>query len=166
LSHVRPGTPEDAAAIARVQDRGWRVAYAHVFPPEALAALAIDAGRWRARLTAPPHGWATFVADGDGGVAGFVAVGPSRDDDAVGEVYAIYVDPDRWGDGVGRALLERGVEALTTRGFREATLWVLEDNPRARRFYEAAGWAADGARKHEPYLGVDVAEVRYRRSLA
>jgi hypothetical protein len=55
--------------------------------------------------------------------------------------------------------------ALRGRGYLEAILWVLDDNPRARRFYEREGWALDGERKVEPHLGVDVAEVRYRISL-
>jgi hypothetical protein len=39
---------------------------------------------------------------------------------------------------------------------------VLEDNPRARRFYEREGWEHDGGRKDDELLGVTVSEVRYR----
>jgi hypothetical protein len=54
--------------------------------------------------------------------------------------------------------------ALATLRERYATsiLWVAEDNPRARRFYEREGWTLDGARKEDELLGVTVAEVRYR----
>ena len=31
-------------------------------------------------------------------------------------------------------------------GFDQVTLWVLDSNARARRFYEAGGWRADGQR--------------------
>jgi ribosomal protein S18 acetylase RimI-like enzyme len=54
-----------------------------------------------------------------------------------GEVYAISVDPRRWGEGIGRELLSASEEATRELSYREAGLWVLEDNPRARRFYEA-----------------------------
>jgi hypothetical protein len=36
---------------------------------------------------------------------------------------------------------------------------------RARRFYEVAGWVADGAERTDEVMGVVVAEVRYRRRL-
>ena len=49
--------------------------------------------------------------------------------------------------------------------YDEATLWVLEDNPRARRFYELAGWRPDGARKADEWFEVSATEVRYRKRL-
>ena len=163
--HVRAATSADALAIEQARIHGWRVAYRHVFPPEELDALPIDAKRWRRRLDEPPAGWSTFVVEDDRGeVVGFASTGPSRDEPGIGELYAIYVTPSAWGAGAGRALIERAQAQL--RGeYAEATLWVLEDNPRARRFYEGAGWRPDGARKAETRFGVRAAEVRYRKAL-
>ena len=48
-------------------------------------------------------------------------------------------------------------------GFAESVLWVLPGNARARRFYEVAGWVADGSSRESEVLGVSVPEVRYRR---
>src|ERR1700761_806607 len=136
LMQVREATTADAEAIARVQERGWQVAYVHVFPVEKLAAGGfIQPRRWRDRLTHPPHGWTTFVVEDDDTVVGFVSVGPSRDERGVGELFAIYVEPGAWSTGAGRALIERAEEQLRVE-YEVATLWVLEDNPRARRFYE------------------------------
>ena len=140
----------------------WRVAYRHVLPPEDLDAMPVDETRWLLRISEPPLGWATYVADEDGGVIGFATIGPSRDQQDVGELYAIYVEADAWSTGVGRALIERA-EAGLAAGYRDATLWVLEDNTRARDFYERAGWELDGVRKIEAFLGTEVAEVRYRK---
>ena len=162
---IRRAATADADGIARVQDRGWRVGYAHVFPEEAWEHHFSDPVRWRARLEDAPPRMSTFVAADGGGVAGFASVGPSRDEAGIGELYAIYVDPDVWGTGVGRALIARAEAELRAAGFAEATLWVLDDNPRARGFYEAAGWYADGAAKQDEHLGVTVDEVRYRKRL-
>src|SRR5690349_492326 len=93
---VRLATEADAHAIESIRVRGWRVAYRHVFPAADLDGLPIDSERWRVRLESPPKGWTTFVVEGEAGVVGFASVGPSRDEDGVGELYAIYVDPDAW----------------------------------------------------------------------
>jgi GNAT superfamily N-acetyltransferase len=160
---IRVATAADAHAIETIRVRGWRSAYRHVFPPADLDAFPIDPSRWRARLETPPPGWTTFVAETHTGVVGFASVGPSRDEEGVGELYAIYVDPDAWSTGTGRALIERAEEQLRAE-YPSATLWVLEDNPRARAFYERAGWAADGDWKAEQRFGVRAAEVRYRKA--
>jgi GNAT superfamily N-acetyltransferase len=160
---VRGAVPGDAEAIATVHVRSWQGAYPHVFPAEALARL--DASRraayWRGRIVA---GDTVLVTEE---VTGFASVGPSRDPDAegLGELYAIYVTPEHWDTGAGRGLMDAAVEALREAGFAEAVLWVLEDNPRARRFYERAGWTVDGAVKEDEFLGTRVREVRYRISL-
>lgn len=105
-----------------------------------------------------------LVAEEDGAVVGFASCGESRDAPGEGELYAIYALPEAWGSGAGPALMTAALAALRT-GFETASLWVLEDNPRARRFYEREGWTRDGGRREEEFLGVQVAEVRYRISL-
>ena len=82
------------------------------------------------------------------------------------EIYALNVDPDCWGQGCGRALLDAGVSALARAGFSKARLWVHPGNKRARDFYERAGWVVDGAEREQEVLGVQVPEVRYRLSIA
>jgi hypothetical protein len=42
---------------------------------------------------------------------------------------------------------------------------VLDDNPRARRFYELAGWRFDGTTGRMDRLGVSAPVVRYRKRL-
>ena len=98
-------------------------------------------------------------------MVGFVTFGPSEDeplDPRVGEVYAIYVDTSYWDRGYGRDLFAAAVRGLTDAGFGAATLWVLETNTRARRFYEAAGWITDGGKKTDQRGDVVLHEVRYR----
>ena len=162
---MRRATAEDADAIARIHVETWRVAYAHAFPAEYLAALSGDERRalWARTLAAGVND--VFVAELDGAVAGFAAAGACEDEDGAtrGELYALYVEPSAWGQGLGRALLGRAEQALRAAGYGEASLWVLEDNPRTRRVYEAAGWAPDGGRK--PLAETGVPTVRYRKRL-
>lgn len=100
-------------------------------------------------------------------VVGFANVGPSRDEnaDGVGEVGAIYLLADHWGQGLGCTLMAAALASVTDFGFEQATLWVLDTNERARRFYEAGGWAPDGATNTDTQRGFPIAEVRYRRRL-
>jgi ribosomal protein S18 acetylase RimI-like enzyme len=162
--NVRIAIGADAEAVERIRIRGWQTAYRHVFPAEELERLRVDTSRWQRQIDTPPFGWTIFVAEDEQRIVGFVAVGPSRDGTPGGELYAIYVDPDSWSAGVGRALIEHAEERLAD-DYDEATLWVLDDNPRARRFYERAGWTPDGASKLEERLGVAALEVRYYKRL-
>jgi GNAT superfamily N-acetyltransferase len=161
---VRPACSTDALAVETIRVRGWRVAYRHILPSADLDALPIDATRWRERLDSPPAGWAIFVAVDGSAVIGFAAVGPSRDENGLGEVYAIYVEPGAWSRGAGRALIARAEEQLA-RAYPAAALWVLTQNERARRFYELAGWRPDGAAKVQDRFGVEAEEIRYRKAL-
>lgn len=167
---IRRAVPDDAGAIAGIQARGWSWGYRGQLPDAFLDALSAEdrSPRWRELLANEGPRSATFVATGAGRPAGFVSIGPSRDGrpgDEVGEVYAIYVEPDVAGTGVGRALLGHATAELGARGFRRATLWVLATNARARRFYEVAGWRADGAQKVEARGAVELHEVRYAKPL-
>src|ERR671925_859377 len=156
---IRPGTPADAEAVGRVQVQTWQTAYAHIFPRDELARLSIEQREdmWRRH---PP-----LVAEVGGEIVGFVSVGRSRDEGGDGELYAIYVHPDHWGTGTGRALIVAGEERLRQLGHKDALLWVLEDNPRARRFYELAGWSTDGTTRPIEIFGIATPEVRYTKRL-
>ncbi|MEU7528373.1 GNAT family N-acetyltransferase [Saccharothrix sp. NPDC042600] len=139
-------------------------------PDEFLRGLSVVERRraWEGVLVAGVA--SVFVVLVGGEVAGFAVVGASRDDDAgagTGELHAINLDPAHWHSGLGRPLLEHAVGALRGLGYRDATLWVLAANARARRFYERAGWRPDGMARVETIAGgtVELAEVRYRRTL-
>src|SRR6185437_8204779 len=160
---VRPARPEDAAAVAEVHVRTWQAAYEHVFGAERLA--AIDHTRRRTLAERAIASGNVAVAEDDGKVVGFVSVGPSTDVDGEGELFAIYVLPEAWGSGAGPQLMD-AAKGLLRASYSDATLYVLEDNPRARRFYEREGWVLDGVTKADEFLGLPVPEVRYRISFA
>lgn len=168
---VRDATPEDAEAIAVSHIRSWQVAYAHAFSLAALSGLTDEKANrarwWRETLESLQEGRCILVADEGEGVVGFAAAGKAQTDDPreTGELYSIYVLPDAWGRGIGRALMAEALGRLRRMGFGEAILWVLEDNPRTRRFYELGGWTVDGAVREDTYLDTPVRVVRYRIAL-
>ena len=113
------------------------------------------------------------------GIVGYASFGPETNvltepwphplteagrDGQIAELYALYVHPAWWSAGTGRALMERTLARTATAAYQVIVLWVLRDNTRARRFYERAGFAPDGATNLLERLG-GVQEVRYRRTL-
>lgn len=167
---IRRAVPQDAEAIAAVHIQTWQVAYRGQLPDHYLNHLSLELERraetWRTEIStprSPKH--EVWVANAEARLHGFVALGPARDLDpnVTGEVYAIYVHPNRWGQGVGRALFTHAASRLASFGYRAAILWVLESNIGAHRFYETAGWAVDGRTKVETGPdGIELREVSYR----
>ncbi|WP_298339748.1 GNAT family N-acetyltransferase [Ferrimicrobium sp.] len=167
---VRHAKPGDALGIGRVHVASWQAAYRGVLAQDDLDSLdpAQRGANWRRYLNGPlASDESVFIAEVQPNtVLGFASVGQSRDANGVGELRCLYVSPEHWGQGVGGELLSSSIDALVACGFREATLWVLDSNDRARRFYEANGWAVDQGVKQETIGKITVREVRYRRALA
>lgn len=167
---VRNVVAEDVDAVAHLHVAVWQAAYRNLLPAAFLDALSVEsrAAMWRRVVErgASP----ALVAEWEGEIVGFLLGGPARDADArmgaTAEIYAIYVSPRFWGKGIGARLLQEGLTILRNQGYQEATLWVLRNNVRARRFYEAMGFQADGGEKVEEHSGVAFDEIRYRAPIA
>jgi L-amino acid N-acyltransferase YncA len=162
---------DDASSIADVHVRSWQVAYRGLVDQGFLDRLsqAEHLSMWQHRFEAADPDLHVLVAEAGGGVVGFSSFGPSRDADAgvsTAAIYAIYLAPEWFGTGAGRKLLAGTMDAFSGLGFRESTLWVLELNDRARRFYELAGWRWDGARSVHADAGLTEPILRYRLALA
>lgn len=172
---IRVAERADADGITDVQVASWRTGYAHVFPESVLYAEDFDDSRrgfWNGWRFSPGHRLAVAVADDDAAerVIGFSSYGPERERargfTGRAELYALYLHPAVWGSGAGSALIEYTEERFRTEGFETAVLWVLDDNPRARRFYEKHGWAPTGiTAAYDAYCDVQVPEVEYRKEL-
>ena len=167
---IRLASVGDADAVGEVHVRAWQAAYRGMMPDDYLDGLQPQdrATRWREHLAAPSSDGELLVIVDDGRVVGFASVGTTLDSDVpsdIGQLYAINLDPDVWGRGLGRALLHFATDRLRQRGYVEAVLWVVPDNRRARRLYESEGWSDDNLRRDDEVFGVVVPEMRYRRRL-
>lgn len=159
---VRWAKADDAAELADAHISSWQKAYAHIFPESFLMAMDRTARTrwWRGHIE---RGANVLVSESDG-VVGFCSFGVS-DDEGWGEIYAIYVHPDHWGNGHGYELLRAGEAALAEQSHERALLWVLEANERGRRFYERQGWTVGKPMRVEEIGGVQVTELRYEKDL-
>jgi GNAT superfamily N-acetyltransferase len=169
---VRSATARDATPLADLHVRSWQAAYHGMMPQDYLDGLdpADRLPSWRRLLGEPdPARRDVLVAAGETGICGFSSFGPTRDEgedpDRVAEVRAIYLAPGALGQGYGRMLMDASLEHLARLGYQQVTLWVLDVNTRARRFYGLAGFQPDGALKVDDREGLPLREVRYRRPL-
>lgn len=126
----------------------------------------LDEPEWKTRIAEtqwPSSG--VLVAETEAGVVGFAGFVPAQEDPATAEVGTLYATPEVWGAGVGKQLMLATLAALRQVDYAHATLWVLQDNERARRFYEAHGWRADGTAVEDTTGGASLNKLRYRHPL-
>jgi GNAT superfamily N-acetyltransferase len=178
---IRSASPADAAQVAGVQRESWLAAYEGIIAREIIdeAMMPDDGARVRQTFRTRPWQRMIVAVDEPAGVVGYASFGPEVDvlgvpwphpptkrgeAGQVAELYALYVHPDWWSTGTGRALMDRVLARTRRAAYPEIVLWVLEANARARGFYERAGFAPDGASKVIYRLGA-VSEVRYQRLL-
>jgi GNAT superfamily N-acetyltransferase len=137
---IRDARPDQAELIAQIQGRAAVEAYGHLFStPYPFDEIA---ERWRS------FGGSVRVAGSSPAapIAGFAAVEAE-------ELRSLYVEPTKWGCGLGSALLQDSVRIGAT------ALWVIEVNHRARAFYERHRWMLS---RERALSAAGIAMVRYR----
>lgn len=150
---------EEVRDIIRIDALAWRAAYDELLPADVLEAKPVtptdeDIDRWlEGGLRANRDGILLAVTD-EGDVRGYAdfrwGEGETKDFVEEGEagLKAIHVHPDHWGEGIGTALLETGLEIIPE--WTEAVrLEVFADNDIARPFYEARGFEKTGSGEFE-----------------
>lgn len=161
--HVTRAGLEDAALLGRLHSLGWRGAYQGIVSDDYLANFSPEKRTAYFERILPQGANEHYIAWLSDEAIGMLAHGKANDEDLgsdCGEVFALYLLPAQYRKGYGRALMNFAASRLQSLGFARVALWVLEDNRRARRFYEAYGFKADG--KREPItLGNTLWEMRY-----
>ncbi len=145
---IRPATVDDAEAYARTHVAALHEAYEHIMPPEyheyydAELPAIIERRRAAFEEAEGTSGSArSWLACDDGGPVGIATSGPGRDEDRPDfELHHLYTLRSTHGTGLGQRLLDTAI------GTRAAYLWILDDNPRAERFYLRNGFVPDGTR--------------------
>jgi RimJ/RimL family protein N-acetyltransferase len=167
---VRAATVLDVQRIAEIHVAAWRAAYAGHMPAEFLANLSVERRRlmWTKMLAEPNPGMVSVSLDDTGQPAGFCLYGPSRDEDArgknIGELQALNVLPSTWRNGHGGALCRAVLAHAQSVHWDVVTLWVLQGNERARLFYEAFGFEAEGSQRQDTSVaGCVLHDLRYRK---
>ena len=159
---TREATPEDSAALARVQVDSYRTAYKNLLPDEYLAQFTYEEQEqdWR-DLMASPTGDILLVAENDSEILGY-ALGRRLPDASTyaGELVALHVRAPHQREGAGTALVSAMAHRLASEGCKSLILWVLEGNS-ARQFYEKLGGMPAGTQTIELGDNISTTEVGY-----
>lgn len=130
---VRAYTDDDAEAFLAVNNRAFH------WHPEQGGMTVADLHARQAEPWYDPAGF--LLHDAGGRLAGFCWTKIHCDHDPpLGEIYAIAVDPDFHGQGLGRALTLAGLQWLVGRGLEVGMLYVEADNEPALRTYGSIGF--------------------------
>ncbi len=161
---IRHADVGDATGIGSVHAESWRTTYRGIVPDAFLEAIDVDkwSERQRRYMTEAPDDAVSLVAEVDGQIVGWAVGGPNREPelDHVGELYAIYLLAEHQRRGLGLKLTVATARWLMDAGMESMAVWVLADNHKARRFYEALG--AEYCQEREVDIGgADLAEVAY-----
>jgi len=93
----------------------------------------------------------------DGKIVGFISGEPTVIDnkpvEGIEHIKSVAVDPDYWGQGIGRLLLDKTLESLKQKGKKGAELWTHETNERAQKLYEGRGFKKTGEKKSSERTG-------------
>ena len=160
---IRPAKPEDAYERAVCHVSSWRSAYKNIVPDEILDNLSVEEiAEKLKRYLKEYKDVLYYCAIYDSRIIGHFNFCKSRDEDKpnAGEIVGFYSIEEVWGKGVGKQMMDFAINTLKNIGYNEIILWVLEDNARARRFYEKCGFVFDGTKK-EITIGKPLIEVRY-----
>jgi ribosomal protein S18 acetylase RimI-like enzyme len=155
--------PKDAADVARIYIDSWHDTYPAVLSRAMLCAMTPQGqtARWHSTIRSQRREAVLVAEDAKAGIVAMSSLGPSRDKSLGydGEVYTLYVDPNYFGRGVGRTLLNGGFEVLRGRGYGSCVIWAHARN-NARFFYETMGGRVVAGRT-APMMGDMVPEVAF-----
>lgn len=153
---------DDAYEISNVYEESWKYAYKGIIPQSFLD--SIPKGKWASKIDK----MGCLVADDNGKIVGTAGFCGSRWEKykEYGEIVSIYFIPDYIGKGYGKMLIEACIDELRKSGYEKVLLWVLEENSRARRFYEKNGFVVNGDFLDDTIDGKNVREIMYVKNIA
>ncbi len=149
---LRPALHQDRRARWNVTYAAWRSAYVNIYTPEEIEEVfngtAIQSGSWVSRRK---KDLGHLVAETDGKIIGHSGMA-LLDQPREGEVTALYVLPEYYGQGIGRTLWDAAVAKLREYGCEVFWVWTIERAP-AVAFYKhlggqvvEKGWYQTGSR--------------------
>jgi GNAT superfamily N-acetyltransferase len=163
---IRLATSSDAPNMAEVHMRSWEAAYKDIIPIDYIRER--NAGRpalWDRILE--KENTTQYIIEKDDKTAGMLGIDVSRDndvDDCTYELTGLYLLPEYFYQGIGTQTMEFAFIKARSLKMKVMTVWLLENNHNAKRFYEKCGFIPDGSTREENF-GKILNSIRMRINL-
>ena len=161
---IRDAIHTDVTAIANLHAESWRSSYRGILTKDYLENDVVRdrLGVWQKRYSgAAQKPMFTLVAESGSELSGFACVFPEEDAEYGSFLDNLHVSPGLTGRGIGRRLLSEAARRLVANGSHAGLyLWVIEQNQRARKFYERAGAEVVGSASNSMPDGQKVVAIR------
>jgi len=152
--------------MAEIHVRSWEVAYKDIIPADFIHEKnATRLEMWRKMIT--EENATQYVIELDGKAVGILGLGLPRDldlSDDYSELFAIYLHPDYYRQGIGTQAMRFAFDKAVRMGKTLMSVWVLAKNENAIRFYEKCGFTADGRTQTLNY-GRELRVIRMIKSI-
>lgn len=161
--YIRYASKEDAGILASINSLSFTNAFRGIIPEETLKqrfsyeslkerfSKEFEEGNVKSAIMYKediPVGILSFIKDS------------SRKNDSEIDIGRIYLLPEYWGQGLGGQFLAWAINEARREGYKSLGLWVIEENTRARKAYEKAGFVHEGeTRMINP--GREIKDYRY-----
>ena len=154
---------DNLSETSEIYEKSWKYAYRDIIPSDYLD--SIPSGHWASSIT--KDGMHRLVMTENNRIIGTASFCKSRWEQYkdCGEIVSIYFLPEYIGKGYGQYLLNACVDELRKLGFHSIILWVLEENERARRFYEKNGFVCTENVLEDNIGGKALREIMYELNL-
>ncbi len=163
---IRAAKKEDATSLANIIVESWKSAYSEIIPKDEITRY-LDKDRRKIQFE-------KFIENGEIVLIGLLNEMPcglvfaNKDNDEglenCGSIYSIYLLEETWGKGLSSKLMDQTIEILKEEGCKQISLWVYEENLRARKFYEKHDFIFDGSKKYSRFSNKPL-ELRYIKQL-
>lgn len=145
---IREATTDDIPDIARIHVDGWRGAYDGIIDQSYLDSKTLEDRIAFWTMIFEENQNIPLLAFLDDIPVGFISYGPLRTAPPgtskirpaySSEIYALYLIPKYYRQGIGRTLIKKAIENLKSQKHQSTCLWVLKDNKRGCAFYDSMG---------------------------
>ena len=139
---IRKADKQDIARIAEIIVFGKRVAYRPIFENDYVSFNELQVVNLYEEYNSNLHRLDGMLLYDDGIVKGVINGQPI--DAKTIEITDFYVEPFFVRQGIGTLLIEAMIQQARKKAYNKIILWVIKDNTKARKFYEANGFVSTG----------------------
>ena len=161
---IRYAKLEDAEVLGKIHSESLQAAFKNIIPDHILNNDFSIERRTKSFIrelsVGSPRTAIVFEGSEPAGLMSFGKCRYGNNDKSWIEIWRVYLAPKFWGSGIAEELMEWGINEILKENITNIELWVLEDNLRARKFYEKIGFK-HGNTVQMISMGKELKELRY-----